>query len=33
MNIAGAQFTEVTVDEAVKQLQETLDEMVENKDI
>ena len=33
MNIAGAQFTEVTVDEAVKRLQETLDEMIENKDI
>ncbi len=33
MNIAGAQFTEVTVDEAVKRLQETLDEMIENNDI
>ncbi len=33
MNIAGAQFTEVTVDEAVKRLQETLDDMIENKDI
>ena len=33
MNIAGAQFTEVGVDEAVKRLQETLDEMIENKDI
>ena len=33
MNIAGAQFTEVTVDEEVKRLQETLDEMIENKDI
>lgn len=33
MNIAGAQFAEVTVDEAVKRLQETLDEMIDNKDI
>lgn len=33
MNIAGAQFTEVSVDQAVKRLQETLDEMIEDKDI
>ena len=33
MNIAGAQFTEVTVDEAVKRLQETLDDMIDNNDI
>ncbi len=33
MNVAGAQFENISVDEAVKRLQDILDEMLENGDI
>ena len=33
MNIAGAQFEGITLEEAIKKLQDTLDEMIANKEI
>ncbi len=33
MNIAGAQFENITVEAAVKLLQDAIDEMIENGDI